>query len=115
VAWRYQSHPLHPCFSPCDLAFHNGSADATAWVTVTGVVAHCPDLRDLSAKYRLRAHILEIDGTTHEVDGSLLLQSSLYPEYHYGDELRVSGILQTPPCPDDFCHRDYLPAKASTR
>ena len=31
--WRYQSHPHAPCFTPDDLAFHNGEGEP-AWVTV---------------------------------------------------------------------------------
>jgi competence protein ComEC len=107
-AWRYQSHPLAPCFTTPDLASHNGSQDTPAWITATGIIDHYPDLRDRSANYRLRVHTLETDGTSLEVSGNMLLQASRYPEFQYGDELSVSGLLVTPPCLDDFCYREYL-------
>jgi competence protein ComEC len=107
-AWRYQSHPIEPCFTPDDLAFHNGSDDEPAWVTVEGIVDDYPDVRDRSANYELRVHALEKDGTRREVRGRVLLRSPRYPEFQYGDEVRVRGLLRTPPCHDDFCYREYL-------
>jgi competence protein ComEC len=107
-AWRYQLHPLEPCFTPSDLAFHNVTAEAPTWVTVVGVVEHYPDLRDRTAEYRLQVHTLDKDGTPHNVKGTLLLQASRYPEFQYGDELRVSGLLETPPDYDDLSYREYL-------
>jgi competence protein ComEC len=107
-AWRYQSHPLKPCFTASDLAFHNGADDVPTWATVVGIIDDYPDLRDRSANYRLQARTLEIDGANHNISGSLLLQTSRYPEFQYGDEVRVTGRLQTPPWLDDFCYREYL-------
>jgi len=107
-AWRCQPRPLEPCFTPPDLAFHSSSENGPSWVTLTGVVSDYPDLRDRSANYRLRVHTLEKDARQHEVEGALLLQASRHPEFRYGDELRISGLLQTPPCFDDFCYRAYL-------
>jgi hypothetical protein len=45
--WRYQSHPIEPCFTPDDLAFHNGADEEPAWVTVEGIVDDYPDVRDI--------------------------------------------------------------------
>ena len=107
-AWRYQSHPTEPCFTPDDLAFHNGSDDETAWVAVEGIISGYPDVRDRRTNYRLQVHTLEGDGEKRHVRGTALLQAPRYPEFHYGDELRVSGGLQTPPVGGDFSYKDYL-------
>ncbi len=106
--WRYQSHPIEPCFTPDDLAFHNGTDDEPAWVTVEGVVLGYPDVRDRYTNYRLRVHALEGNGEKYHVRGTALVQAPRYPEFHYGDELRVSGGLQTPPVGGDFSYKDYL-------
>jgi len=107
-AWRYQSHPLDPCLTPSDLAFHNGSEDEFVWVTVEGIVYDYPNVRDRTTNYTLRVHTLELDGTRQEVKGALLLRASRYPEFEYGDEVRASGLLQTPPDYADFSYREYL-------
>jgi len=107
-AWRYQSRPLDPCLTPSDLAFHNGNEDEFVWVTVEGIVHDYPDVRDRTTNYTLRVHTLELDGTRQEVQGSLLLRAARYPEFEYGDEVRASGLLQTPPDYADFSYREYL-------
>lgn len=40
--------------------------------------------------------------------GRVLIKTSLYPEYNYGDYLKVSGKLQTPPVMDLFNYEEYL-------
>ncbi|HUW14907.1 MAG TPA: ComEC/Rec2 family competence protein, partial [Anaerolineae bacterium] len=107
-AWRYQSHPPDPCLTPSDLAFHNGNEDKFVWATVEGIVDDYPNVRDRTTSYTLRVHTLELDGMRQEVEGSLLLRTSRYPEYEYGDELRISGLLQTPLDYANFSYREYL-------
>ena len=46
-AWRYTAHPFAACPSPADLAFYNGDEQQAVWVTVEGVVAGYPDVRDV--------------------------------------------------------------------
>ncbi|MDH7486643.1 MAG: ComEC/Rec2 family competence protein [Anaerolineae bacterium] len=107
-AWRYQSRPFQPCFTPDDLAFHNGNEDEPAWVTVEGIIVGYPDVRDRYTNYRLQVHTLESGSERRAVRGTLLLQAPRYPEFQYGDELRVRGALQTPPVFEDFSYKDYL-------
>lgn len=107
-AWRYQTRPFEPCFTPDDLAFHNGSEDEPAWVTVEGVIVGYPDVRDRYTNYRLQVHTLESSGARREVHGIVRVQAPRYPELLYGDELRVRGDLQTPPVYGDFSYKDYL-------
>ncbi|MBM3149520.1 MAG: ComEC family competence protein [Chloroflexi bacterium] len=38
----------------------------------------------------------------------MLVQANRYPQYAYGDELEISGLLETPPEFEDFSYRDYL-------
>ena len=106
--WRYQSHPIEPCFTPDDLAFHNGADEEPAWVIVEGIVDNYPNVGDRSANYELRVHALEKDGTRRDVRGRVLLKAPRYPEFQYGDEVRVSGLLRTPPDYANFSYREYL-------
>lgn len=107
-AWRYHAHPYAVCPTAGDLAFYNGDDRHSVWVTVEGVVADYPDVRDVQTQYRLRVDVLTIDRTTHPVRGDLLVQAGRFPGYAYGDRLRVAGQLQTPPILDDFDYKAYL-------
>ncbi len=40
--------------------------------------------------------------------GTILLYTALYPEYHYGDRLWISGFLEAPPVFADFDYQAYL-------
>ena len=107
-AWRYQAQPYAACSTPADLAFYNGTEEEAVRATVEGVVVAYPDVRDVQTQYRLRAATVTLAGRTLPVGGDVLVQAQRFPEYHYGDRLRVSGQLQTPPVLDDFDYRAYL-------
>lgn len=107
-AWRYQAHLSAACLTPSHLAFFNGDEAHTVKATVEGVVIGYPDVRETRTEYRLRAETITVAGQTYAVQGVLLLKASRFPEYRYGDRLRVTGSLQTPPVLDDFDYRAYL-------
>lgn len=102
---RYQSQPFAACPTPTDLAFYN---DRLRGVTVEGVVAAYPDLRDVTAQYELVAERITVDGVTRAIRGRVLVQEPRFPAYRYGDRLRVTGRLETPPQLDDFDYAAYL-------
>ena len=74
-------------------------------VAITGVVVEEPEPSDSSTKLILSAR--EIDG--EEVPGTLLVRTTRYPVYEYGDLLQVTGELEEPPDDlDGFDYRAYL-------
>jgi len=81
------------------IRFYNGQE-----VTIEGTVSAEPEIRDNST--RLRFSTSEING--QEVSGDALLFVPRYPEYSYGDVLRVRGKLETPPQLGDFDYQGYL-------
>ncbi|MBN1179338.1 MAG: ComEC/Rec2 family competence protein [Anaerolineae bacterium] len=94
-----------PRFDAHALAAYN---DAGA-VTVVGVVAEEPDVRESHVNLRVQAERLTLpDGRELDVDGVVLVRAARYPAFDYGDRLRVTGPLETPPHGDDFSYRDYL-------
>ncbi|MDO8559072.1 MAG: ComEC/Rec2 family competence protein [bacterium] len=62
-------------------------------VEFVGIVAEEPDIRPNSIK-------LTVNNT--------LITVSRYPEYKYGDKLKIKGLLKNPPVFDDFNYKDYL-------
>jgi len=107
-AWRYHARPLTLCATPADLAFYHRDSERIPWATIEGVVVGYPDVRDVQTYYRVRAESLTIAGQSWPVKGDVLIQASRFPTYAYGDRLRASGSLQTPPTFDDFDYRAYL-------
>lgn len=107
-AWRYHAHPFAACPRPGDVAFFNGVEAHPVRATVEGVVIGFPDVRDTRIQYRLRVETITVRGKTLRVRGDVLVQAPRFPEYRYGDRLRASGQLETPPVLDDFDYRRYL-------
>ncbi len=108
AAWRYHAYALAACPTPAHVAFFNGDEAHPARVTVEGVVIGYPDVRDVQTYYRLRAEKLTLDGRAYAVQGDVLVQARRFPEFSYGDRLRATGNLQTPPVLDDFDYRTHL-------
>ncbi len=76
---------------------------------VEGMVSTDPEVRDSVTHLRLAVNAIDPDGEGwREVSGDVLLFVPRYPEYEYGDVLRVRGELETPPQEDEFDYRNYL-------
>ena len=94
-----------PRFDETSLASYNGAG----LVTVEGVVVGEPDERDGYTNLRLRAERLTLpEDVVIGVEGLALVRSDPYPRRQYGDRVRVTGSLETPPVHEDFSYRDYL-------
>jgi len=85
-------------------AHYNGNG----WLTVEGVVRGYPDVRDTWTNLRLDAELIKAGDQAVPVHGTILVRAPRLPEYHYGDQLRVSGLLETPPKMEGFSYKDYL-------
>jgi len=81
-------------------------------VEIEGMVSADSEVRDKATHLRLSVSRIDPDGEGDEgwgdVSGDILLFVPRYPEYEYGDVLRVTGELETPPQLGDFDYKDYL-------
>lgn len=78
-------------------------------ITLTGVVADQPDVRDRTINLRLAVDTVELSsGERLEVSGDVLLRTPRFPETPYGTQLTVYGTLETPFESDEFSYRNYL-------
>ena len=68
-------------------------------VTLIGTVIREPDVRENSIKLTIRPG---------ETKGRILATVNRYPEYNYGDKLKITGKLETPPVFEDFNYKNYL-------
>lgn len=91
------------------------------WVKIEGIVSGEPDVRDTYTNLPVEVSKIEVDGQGREVTGTVLVRAPRYPEcdngdeqklrcpeYEYGDELEIAGLLETPPELEDFSYREYL-------
>lgn len=101
-ALRYQA-AIPDLDDPAFVAHYNDSG----WVTLEGTVQGYPDVRDTWTNLRFEADSLDQEGETHPVGGTVLVRAPRFPEAQYGDRLRVSGLLQTPPQFEDFSYQYY--------
>ncbi|EKD92526.1 MAG: hypothetical protein ACD_28C00409G0004 [uncultured bacterium] len=97
-----------PLFTSSDLAYYN---DVLPIMILEGVIVDFPDSRSNQIRLTLRIDRLSDSSdfsAMHTVDGLLLSTLSRYPEYSYGDRLRLTGSLRSPPSFEDFSYDRYL-------
>jgi competence protein ComEC len=68
-------------------------------VSLRGIIVDEPEQRINQQKFEFKAE---------DVPGKILVTTELYPEYHYGDELEISGQLREPAVFEDFDYQQYL-------
>jgi competence protein ComEC len=94
-----------PRFDETSLATYND----VGWVTLEGVVGGEPDEREYYTNLRVRAERMTLpDGAEVEVEGLVLVKADRYPQRHYGDRVRIEGLLETPPVFEEFSYQEYL-------
>lgn len=89
-----------PAVGPGFVGWYHGRT-----LTVAGTVIAEPDVRLASTKLTL-GRLQRLDGS--RLDGKLLVSTRLYPEYQYGDYLRVTCKVEKPEPFNDFAYDRYL-------
>jgi competence protein ComEC len=106
-AARYQS--AQPGSTPADLATYND----LGYGVFEGWLAAEPDLRADTTRLTVSVESLQLEGQAlRQASGKALLEAPradfARSPYRYGDRLRFSGRLRTPPAEGEFSYRDYL-------
>lgn len=68
-------------------------------ITLIGWVSNEPDIREKSQKLTIKIE---------NIEARVLVTTRRYPEYQYGDKLKITGKLKTPIVFEEFNYRDYL-------
>ncbi|MGD8554136.1 MAG: ComEC/Rec2 family competence protein [Anaerolineales bacterium] len=99
-----------PTLGPDHIATHN---DSRRSLSITGIVVAPPDVRDRYVGLRVEVDSLRFRGSRVErsADGLVLVYAQRFGDWQYGDQVRASGYLETPPVFDTFSYRDYLARK----
>jgi len=86
------------------LRFYND----TGTLEIQGMVAEEPDIRDRYCLLTFSASEIVVNCEKKEVSGTALIRVPRYPNYRYGDVLKVTGKLETPEPFDNFDYKSYL-------
>ena len=92
--WRHQLAELRIMNN--ELRKYN---DQEKIITLVGLVAKEPDIREKSVKLTVQPE---------NIKGKVLITTNRYPEYQYGDELKITGRLEEPQIFEDFNYKNYL-------
>jgi len=89
-----------------ELRKHN---DLGETIILIGVVANEPDVREKTVKLTIQNEQLVISNQQLAISDKVLVTTWRYPEYQYGDKLKITGKLETPTEDiDGFNYKDYL-------
>ena len=84
-------------------------------VTLRGYISDEPDRRPMQTKYTVAVDEISVPlvgalrATPLPVQGKILVTDhAFYPPHNYGDEVRVTGILEKPTQIEDFAYDRYL-------
>jgi len=98
---------VQPAVTPAHIAWY---ADTGLRYVVEGYVAAPPDMRDSGTSLRVR--LLRLRPASRmvfqPVEGLLLARLPAGERWHYGDRIRLEGVLQPPPEGGAFSYRAYL-------
>lgn len=83
------------------------SYNDSGYIKLIGTVCEEPDRRIKNQKLTICSEKL-IKPETKNISGKVLINTDKYPEYFYGDQLQVSGQLETPGEFDTFSYKNYL-------
>ncbi|MCJ7585829.1 MAG: ComEC/Rec2 family competence protein [Anaerolineales bacterium] len=75
---------------------------------VTGVLTEPPDVRDTYTNLRMNVTSVNTGDESLPVGGLILARILPGQTFHYGDVIRLRGLLKTPPENEEFSYRDYL-------
>jgi competence protein ComEC len=92
--------------SPGQLSYYNGRH-----ASVLGQVVEEPDIRDTGANYVVSAHTVAFAARAIPVTGRLEMHTSRGQRLEYGDEVQLTGVLQTPVNSSSLPYRDILRGK----
>ena len=65
-------------------------------VVITGIISDEPKMKERQAILTVDFHNIDVSSTTLAVYGKGIVSTDLYPEYKYGDLIKISGKLEKP-------------------
>lgn len=104
--WRHQSF-LFSVSHPADdkIWFFN---DEKEKIIVIGTIKSEPAAKTNTNQFIINSEQIIIDGKRRKASGKVLITTRRYPEYKYGDRLKILSELKTPQQLEEFNYKNYL-------
>jgi len=77
-------------------------------IEISAKVVKEPDVRENNVNLTVKIKELLVNNIGIPMEGKALVTTGRYPEYQYGDKLKIIGSLKTPPVFEGFNYKDYL-------
>ncbi|MDI6602670.1 MAG: ComEC/Rec2 family competence protein [Patescibacteria group bacterium] len=79
-------------------------------ISLIGIISNESDIREKSQKLTIKIQeVIQNENVSRFVNGKALITTHRYPEYQYGDKLKITGKLESPTEDiDGFNYQDYL-------
>ena len=77
-------------------------------VELIGLVAKEPDARQDKVRLEIKAEQILLNNNWQPISGKVLVTNFLYPEFAYGDKLKIACVLRQPGQIEDFSYDKYL-------
>jgi competence protein ComEC len=92
---------------PKQIAWYN---DSGAYATIRGTIIKPPDVRETYTGLRIEVDKIRFgeQATSSPIEGQILVRTSRFQEWRYGDYVLIKGFLETPPEFETFSYREYL-------
>ncbi|MEA3325979.1 MAG: ComEC/Rec2 family competence protein [Chloroflexota bacterium] len=106
--WRYAA--TRPVITPDHISFYNDRG----MVQLIGTLIQPPDPRDSHTNLIVSVDSLRVlnedlpEAASNQMSGQILIQVQPWHEFKYGDQLLITGQLETPFEGADFSYRDFL-------
>jgi competence protein ComEC len=105
--WRFQQ--VESTIRKNELVMY---ADSQELVEVRGRVVAEPEIRNQRLRLTIQPVSVKIKNREFSLSsGKIFVTTDRYPEYQYGDELRIMGNLEIPLSFEDLHYKDYLRTK----
>lgn len=91
-----------------DLDFYAQPYGKAEKYQITGIVCDLPDIRENNTKITICSEQIVVNEAFLKVSGKFLATVKHYPEYHYGDRVKLLGKLQLPENNQEFGYKNYL-------
>ncbi|MFQ6050039.1 MAG: ComEC/Rec2 family competence protein, partial [Candidatus Paceibacterales bacterium] len=77
-------------------------------IELIGVIVAEPDIREKSTKLTIEVEEIKTENGSPEIEGRVLVTAWKYPQYQYGNKLKITGRLEEPQTFEGFNYKDYL-------
>ena len=101
--WRHQTAELKILESKL-----RNFNDQEEVLILNGIVSDEPILKEIVQQLTINTKQLTMSGKNTDVSGKVLITTRKYPEYKYGDKIKIAGQLKTPEILEGFNYKDYL-------